>query len=119
MPDCRLADDLGGLFENSQFTDVTLSCGGREFNGHKAILAARSQVFQGSYSCLGNIKQMVKIFGYSERYQLFDALLKQAVLDSKVIYLLNGRSKLTLAESISRILYVSSSVCVKRVFQTN
>ncbi len=72
MPDCRLADDLGGLFENSQFTDVTLSCGGREFNGHKAILAARSQVFQGSYSCLGNIKQMVKIFGYSERYQLFE-----------------------------------------------
>ncbi|XP_023336912.1 speckle-type POZ protein A [Eurytemora carolleeae] len=49
VPDCRLADDLGGLFENSQFTDVTLSCGGREFNGHKAILAARSQVFQAMF----------------------------------------------------------------------
>ena len=47
VPDCKLSDDLGGLFENSQFTDNVLSCGGREFPCHKAILAARSQVFHG------------------------------------------------------------------------
>jgi hypothetical protein len=42
-----LSEDLGGLFENSQFADVVLFCGGREFQCHKALLAARSQVFQG------------------------------------------------------------------------
>jgi len=49
VPDCRLSDDLGSLFENSQFADVVLCCGGREFNCHKAILAARSQVFQAMF----------------------------------------------------------------------
>ena len=58
VPDCRLADDLGQLFENSQFSDVVLSCGGREFNCHKAILAARSQVFQGKQKfCINHINQ--------------------------------------------------------------
>lgn len=50
VPDCKLSDDLGSLFENSQFADNVLSCGGREFQCHKAILAARSQVFQGRCS---------------------------------------------------------------------
>jgi len=49
VPDCRLSDDLGCLFENSQFADNVLSCGGREFQCHKAILAARSQVFQAMF----------------------------------------------------------------------
>ena len=47
VPECKLSDDLGCLFENSQFADAVLYCGGREFQCHKAILAARSQVFQG------------------------------------------------------------------------
>ena len=38
------------MFENSQFADVLLYCGGREFQCHKAILAARSQVFQAMFS---------------------------------------------------------------------
>ena len=50
VPDCKLSDDLGSLFENSQFADVQLYCGGREFQCHKAILAARSQVFQAMFS---------------------------------------------------------------------
>merc|ERR1719273_1754803 len=50
VPDCRLSEDLGCLFENSQFADNVLSCGGREFQCHKAILAARSQVFQAMFS---------------------------------------------------------------------
>jgi len=49
VPDCKLSDDLGGLFENSQFADAVLFCGGREFQCHKAILAARSQVFQAMF----------------------------------------------------------------------
>ncbi|KAF0306793.1 Protein roadkill [Amphibalanus amphitrite] len=45
VPDCRLSDDLGQLFESQRFSDVTLSVGGREFQAHKALLAARSPVF--------------------------------------------------------------------------
>jgi len=45
VPDCRLSDDFGGLFDSSQFADVTLSCDGREFPCHKAILVSRSSVF--------------------------------------------------------------------------
>ena len=45
VPDCRLSDDLGQLFESQRSSDVTLSVGGREFQAHKALLAARSPVF--------------------------------------------------------------------------
>ncbi|XP_022245728.1 protein roadkill-like isoform X2 [Limulus polyphemus] len=45
VPECRLSDDLGLLFESQKFSDVILSVNGREFYGHKAILAARSLVF--------------------------------------------------------------------------
>ncbi|NWX38240.1 SPOP protein, partial [Notiomystis cincta] len=39
VPECRLADELGGLWENSRFTDCCLCVAGQEFKGHKAILA--------------------------------------------------------------------------------
>lgn len=39
VPECRLPDDLGQLFENQKFSDVTLTVCGREFQAHKAILA--------------------------------------------------------------------------------
>ncbi|GBP79947.1 Protein roadkill [Eumeta japonica] len=39
VPECRLSDDLGALFDNEKFSDVTLAVGGREFQAHKAILA--------------------------------------------------------------------------------
>nr|CAD7444393.1 unnamed protein product [Timema bartmani] len=45
VPECRLSDDLGLLFENQKFSDVSLFVSGREFQAHKAILAARSPVF--------------------------------------------------------------------------
>uniref|UniRef100_A0A1A9VF19 BTB domain-containing protein n=1 Tax=Glossina austeni TaxID=7395 RepID=A0A1A9VF19_GLOAU len=45
VPDCKLSEDLGNLFDNEKFSDVTLAVGGREFQAHKAILAARSDVF--------------------------------------------------------------------------
>lgn len=42
VPECRLSDDLGLLFENQKFSDVTLSVAGREFQAHKAILAGNA-----------------------------------------------------------------------------
>ncbi|KAG8184549.1 hypothetical protein JTE90_012638 [Oedothorax gibbosus] len=45
VPECRLSDDIGELFENQKFSDVILSVEGKEFCVHKAILAARSPVF--------------------------------------------------------------------------
>ena len=39
VPECRLSDDLGGLFERAASSDVTLLVQGREFQAHKAILA--------------------------------------------------------------------------------
>ncbi|VDP10438.1 unnamed protein product [Soboliphyme baturini] len=45
IPECRLSDDLGALFESQQFTDCTLFVQGKEFRVHKSILAARSAVF--------------------------------------------------------------------------
>nr|KAG5688856.1 hypothetical protein BaRGS_005231 [Batillaria attramentaria] len=45
VPDCRLSEDLGQLFQSSSFSDVFLCVGGHEFRVHKSILAARSPVF--------------------------------------------------------------------------
>lgn len=42
VPECRLPDDLGNLFEIQKFSDVTLSVSGREFQAHKAILAGNN-----------------------------------------------------------------------------
>ncbi|MGH0141172.1 UNVERIFIED_CONTAM: hypothetical protein FKN15_062705 [Acipenser sinensis] len=49
VPECRLADELGGLWENSRFTDCSLCVAGQEFQAHKAILAARSPVFSAMF----------------------------------------------------------------------
>ncbi len=49
VPDCKLSDDLGALFDSAQFADVTLACNGREFQCHKvkSILLHVAEV--GSY----------------------------------------------------------------------
>ncbi|XP_036032686.1 speckle-type POZ protein-like [Onychomys torridus] len=49
VPRCTLADELGELWENSQFTDCCLVVAGQEFRVHKAILAARSPVFRAMF----------------------------------------------------------------------
>ncbi len=41
IPECRLGEDLNNLFENPNFSDVTLICGKKEFKMHKAILACK------------------------------------------------------------------------------
>uniref|UniRef100_A0A8C8UPX1 Speckle-type POZ protein-like n=1 Tax=Peromyscus maniculatus bairdii TaxID=230844 RepID=A0A8C8UPX1_PERMB len=49
VPKCILADELGGLWKNSCFTDCCLLVGGQEFRAHKAVLAARSPVFRAMF----------------------------------------------------------------------
>lgn len=44
VPECKLSEDLGNLFDNERFSDVTLAVGGREFLAHKAILAGKSTI---------------------------------------------------------------------------
>jgi len=49
VPECRLPDDLGLLFENQKFSDVTLTVCGREFQAHKAILAGWFRLCDSKY----------------------------------------------------------------------
>ena len=49
VPECTLSSDLGGLQDKGTFSDVTLSVGGRVFQAHKAVLAARSPVFSAMF----------------------------------------------------------------------
>lgn len=39
VPECKLSEDLGNLFDNERFSDITLAVDGREYQAHKAILA--------------------------------------------------------------------------------
>uniref|UniRef100_A0ABM5GPW5 LOW QUALITY PROTEIN: speckle-type POZ protein-like n=1 Tax=Pogona vitticeps TaxID=103695 RepID=A0ABM5GPW5_9SAUR len=49
LPECGLADQLGGLWKNSRFTDCCLCMAGQEFQAHEAILAARSPAFSAMF----------------------------------------------------------------------
>ncbi|XP_054580812.1 speckle-type POZ protein-like [Eptesicus fuscus] len=49
VPECQLANELGGLWENSWFTDCCFCVAGQEVQAHKAILAARSPVFRAMF----------------------------------------------------------------------
>uniref|UniRef100_G1Q1J5 Speckle type BTB/POZ protein n=1 Tax=Myotis lucifugus TaxID=59463 RepID=G1Q1J5_MYOLU len=50
VPERQLADELGGLWENSWFTDCCVCVAGQEFQARKAILAARSPVFRAMFA---------------------------------------------------------------------
>ncbi|KAI1731786.1 BTB/POZ domain-containing protein [Ditylenchus destructor] len=45
VPPCRLSDDMANMFEKTSFSDCVLATGNKEFQVHKAVLAARSPVF--------------------------------------------------------------------------
>uniref|UniRef100_A0A8C0J1D4 Speckle type BTB/POZ protein like n=1 Tax=Chelonoidis abingdonii TaxID=106734 RepID=A0A8C0J1D4_CHEAB len=49
VPECRLAEDLGNLWETTRFTDCSFYVGGQEFKAHKSVLAARSPVFNAMF----------------------------------------------------------------------
>ena len=42
----NLAHDIGALYLNDQYSDITIKVNGHIFHGHKVILAARSQYFR-------------------------------------------------------------------------
>lgn len=50
VPECRLSEDLGLLFETQKFSDAILCVGKEEFFVHKAVLAARSPVFSAMFA---------------------------------------------------------------------
>ncbi|KAK5165450.1 uncharacterized protein LTR77_008979 [Saxophila tyrrhenica] len=37
--------DMSGLFHSTEFSDLTIKCGGREWPAHKAVLCTRSEYF--------------------------------------------------------------------------
>lgn len=41
-----LSEDIGALYLSDDYSDVTLIVNGQRFNGHKVILAARSEYFR-------------------------------------------------------------------------
>jgi speckle-type POZ protein len=46
VPECRLADDMGALFDSQMYSDCIVAAQAeRQFPAHKAVLAARSPVF--------------------------------------------------------------------------
>lgn len=58
-----MSDDFLSLLENPVYSDVTLVCGQREFPVHKALLSARSKVFQAMFEhkMLENERSRVEI----------------------------------------------------------
>ncbi|XP_028844539.1 speckle-type POZ protein-like [Denticeps clupeoides] len=50
VPVCRMADELGNLWDQSLLPDCSLVVGGQEFQAHKAILAARCPVFRAMFT---------------------------------------------------------------------
>lgn len=53
VPECKLSEDLGNLFDNERFSDITLAVDGREYQAHKAILAG---------DCFHNLQDFPFIF---------------------------------------------------------
>lgn len=49
VPTCRLSEDLSQLYDSSAFSDVTLVVADKQFHVHKAVLAARSCVFNAMF----------------------------------------------------------------------
>ncbi|XP_011863894.1 PREDICTED: speckle-type POZ protein A-like [Vollenhovia emeryi] len=49
VPECQIIDNLGLLFENEKFCDVTLAVHDKEFRAHKVLLAAQSPVFSAMF----------------------------------------------------------------------
>lgn len=45
----KASDDMQALLDSGKFSDVKLVVGGKEFPAHKAILSARSSVFQAMF----------------------------------------------------------------------
>lgn len=90
VPECRLADDLGMLFENQRFSDVTLSVGGREFQGHKAILAGIVGCILEEFFWETFLVALSKlVFVCSARSPVFAAMFEHEMEERKQVILLS------------------------------
>lgn len=49
QPPSKLPENFTDLLEDKEFSDVKIVAGGKEFHGHKAILAVRSPVFKAMF----------------------------------------------------------------------
>lgn len=106
VPDCRLSDDLGALFENSQFADAVLHCGGREFQCHKAILAARSQVFEAMFAHDMEEKK-------SSRVEVKDC--EPEVMGEMLRFIYTGRTQACLETMASELLAAADKYALERL----
>lgn len=83
VPPSRLSEDLGRLFEDSAFTDMTLVVGDAKFEAHRAILAARSPVFNAMF---GHPMEETK----QSKVEIND--VDQDVLKEMLIFIYTGKS---------------------------
>ena len=81
-----LSEDIGALYLSDDYSDVTLIVGGQRFNGHKIILAARSQYFRALL--FGGLKESTQ-----HEIELKDANL--AAFKGLLEYIYTGRMSLT------------------------
>ena len=82
----HLSEDIGALYLSEDCSDVTLIVGGQRFNGHKIILAARSQYFRALL--FGGLKESTQ-----SEIELKDANL--AAFKGLLEYIYTGRMSLT------------------------
>ncbi|XP_076652574.1 BTB (POZ) domain containing 9 [Halictus rubicundus] len=82
----HLSDDIGALCLSDDYSDITLIVGGQRLNGHKIILAARSQYFRALL--FGGLKESTQ-----QEIELKDANL--AAFKCLFEYIYTGRISLT------------------------
>ncbi|XP_040607441.1 speckle-type POZ protein-like [Mesocricetus auratus] len=76
VPRCTMADELGELWENPNFTDCCLVVAGQEFQAHKAILAARSPVFRAMFEHDMEESRKIRIEIDDLELQVFKAMMR-------------------------------------------
>ncbi|XP_044743660.1 speckle-type POZ protein-like [Chrysoperla carnea] len=76
VPESRLLDDFGMIFESKKFSDFTLIADGREFKVHKTILAARSPVFAAMFEHEMEERKQNRVNIVDVNYEILHELLK-------------------------------------------
>lgn len=75
VPEYKLFEDLSSLFENQEFSDITLSVSGKDLRVHKAILAARSSVFAAMFKHKMLESEQSKVVITDMTYELLKEML--------------------------------------------
>jgi speckle-type POZ protein len=109
VPSCHLSEDLGQLFERAPFSDVTLCVGDRQFQVHKAILAARSPVFNAMFEHEMEERKQ-------NRVEITD--VDQEVMAEMLRFIYTGRAP-NLNKMADELLAAADKVCHRNVRSTN